>query len=138
MDEGISIAKELKDRNALVLALNYAAGLAVLERDPLEVDRLASEMIALSRRNNFAYWLALGAIYRGWARSASGNTAEGESRLMIHNLYSGRLSELCRTGNDAKIFTQVLYLKVLAAQSTQVLRHAQDCESLNLEFTALI
>jgi tetratricopeptide (TPR) repeat protein len=77
MDEGISIAKELKDRNALVLALNYAAGLAVLERDPLEVDRLASEMIALSRRNNFAYWLALGAIYRGWARSASGNTAEG-------------------------------------------------------------
>jgi tetratricopeptide (TPR) repeat protein len=77
MDEGISIAKELKDRNALVLALNYAAGLAILERDPLEVDRLASEMIALSTRNNFAYWLALGAIYRGWARSASGNTAEG-------------------------------------------------------------
>jgi tetratricopeptide (TPR) repeat protein len=23
------------------------------------------------------FWLALGAIYRGWARSASGNTAEG-------------------------------------------------------------
>ena len=34
MDEAISTAKELKDRNALVLALNCAAGLAILERDP--------------------------------------------------------------------------------------------------------
>ena len=77
MDEGISTARELKDRNALALALNYAAGLAVLERDPAEVDRLASEEIELSTRHNFSYWLAIGLIYRGWARSASGNTAEG-------------------------------------------------------------
>ena len=34
-------------------------------------------MIELSTRNNFVYWLALGVIYRGWARSASGNIAEG-------------------------------------------------------------
>jgi predicted ATPase len=31
----------------------------------------------LSTRHNFAYWLAIGAIHRGWARSASGDTAEG-------------------------------------------------------------
>jgi predicted ATPase len=30
-----------------------------------------------STRHNFALWLANGQIYRGWARSASGNTAEG-------------------------------------------------------------
>src|SRR5262249_15096247 len=42
-----------------------------------EVDRLASEMIELSTRHNFAQWLAVGAVHRGWARSASGNTAEG-------------------------------------------------------------
>jgi predicted ATPase len=46
-------------------------------RDPAEVDRLASELIQLSTRHNFVFWPALGAIYRGWARSASGNTAEG-------------------------------------------------------------
>ena len=40
MDEAISIAKELKDTNALVLALTFAAGLAYLERNPVEVDRL--------------------------------------------------------------------------------------------------
>ena len=41
------------------------------------MDRLASELIELSTRHNFAFWLARGAIYRGWARSASGDTAEG-------------------------------------------------------------
>ncbi len=34
-------------------------------------------MIELSTRHNFMFWLATGEIYRGWARSVSGNTAEG-------------------------------------------------------------
>ena len=75
--EAISLAKELKDMAALALALNWAAILAINERNPAEVDRLASDLIELSTRYNFVYWLALGAIYRGWARSASGYTAEG-------------------------------------------------------------
>jgi len=79
MEEGISIAKELKDRNALALALNWAAHLAYFERDPAEVDRFASEAIELSTRHNFGYFLATGAIWRGWARRASGDTAEGIS-----------------------------------------------------------
>jgi predicted ATPase len=41
------------------------------------VDRLASELIELSTRHNFVYWLSVGTIHRGWLRSASGNTAEG-------------------------------------------------------------
>ena len=63
--------------NALAMALNWAAGLAYYKRHPTEVDRLASDVIELSTRHNFAYWLAIGAIYRGWARSASGDPAEG-------------------------------------------------------------
>ena len=63
--------------NALALALDWAAMLGNCERNPAEVDRLASELIELSTRHNFVYWLAIGAIYRGWARSASGDTAEG-------------------------------------------------------------
>ena len=47
------------------------------ERNPAEVDRLASELIQLSTRHNFVFWLSLGTIYRGWALSASGDTAEG-------------------------------------------------------------
>ena len=61
----------------LALALENAAILAIFERNPAEVDRLASELIELSTRHNFVYWLAIGSIFCGWARSASGDTAEG-------------------------------------------------------------
>jgi tetratricopeptide (TPR) repeat protein len=77
LDEAISLAKKLNDTNALALALNWAANLAYLERNPAEVDRLASDLLELSRRHDFVYSLAMGAIHRGWARSASGDTAEG-------------------------------------------------------------
>ena len=63
--------------HALACALHWGADLAYHERNAAEVDRLASEMIELSTRHNFAHWLASGAIWRGWARSASGDTTEG-------------------------------------------------------------
>jgi len=77
MAEAISLAKELKDMHALAVALAWAAVLAYYERNPAEVDCLASEIIELSTRYNIFYFLTVGAIYRGWARSASGDTAEG-------------------------------------------------------------
>jgi predicted ATPase len=59
------------------MALAWAAGLASYERNPAEADRLASDLIELSTRRNFVHWLAIGAIYRGWARSVSGDCADG-------------------------------------------------------------
>src|SRR5262249_21664773 len=50
-----------------------------LEGSPAEMARSASDLIELSTRQNFAFWLPAGEILRGWARSASGNTAEGIS-----------------------------------------------------------
>jgi len=41
------------------------------------VERLASEVIELSTRHQFASWLAIGSTFRGWARSVSGDTVEG-------------------------------------------------------------
>jgi tetratricopeptide (TPR) repeat protein len=77
LDEAISLAKELNDMHVLAIALAWAADLAVNEGHHAEVDRLASDLIELSTRHNFVYWRAVGAIYRGCARSASGNTAQG-------------------------------------------------------------
>jgi tetratricopeptide (TPR) repeat protein len=77
VEEAISLSKELNDMNALALALEWAAMLGTCERNPTEVDRLASELIELSMRHNFSYCLAHGIVYRGWARSASGDAAEG-------------------------------------------------------------
>jgi predicted ATPase len=38
---------------------------------------LASDLIELSTRQNFEFWLPAAEILRGWARSASGSAAEG-------------------------------------------------------------
>src|SRR5262249_42703340 len=77
--EAMSLAKELNDMYGLAVALNFAAALAHLERNLAEVERYSSDLIELSTRHHFAQWIAIGAIYRGWARSASGETSDGIS-----------------------------------------------------------
>jgi len=79
MAEAISLAKELNDMHALAVALCDAGILGQFERNPAKVERLVSDLIELSTRHQFAYWLAGGEVLRGWARSASGDTAEGLS-----------------------------------------------------------
>ena len=56
---------ELNDMHALVVALTFGAGLGYFERNPIEVERLASELIELSTRQNFVRWLAGGEVLRG-------------------------------------------------------------------------
>jgi serine/threonine protein kinase/tetratricopeptide (TPR) repeat protein len=75
--EAIALAKELNDTYALALALFHAAFLAQFERNHLEVQRLASDLIELSTRQSFAVWLSGGEVFRGWAHSTSGRSAEG-------------------------------------------------------------
>jgi predicted ATPase len=81
MVEAISLAKESNDMHFLALALCHAAILAHFEGNPGKVERLASDAIELSTRQNFAQWLYAGTVYRNWARSASGHTIEGISRI---------------------------------------------------------
>jgi hypothetical protein len=78
--EAIALAKKLNDMHGLAVALCYAVFLGQHERNPAEVERFALDLIELSTRQNFPYWLVvIGSIFRGWARSASGNTEEGIS-----------------------------------------------------------
>jgi tetratricopeptide (TPR) repeat protein len=77
LQEAISLAEEMKDEHALTVALGWAMGLAEIEHNPAEVERLASVIIEVSTRDNFAQHLAEGSIHRGWARSASGDTTQG-------------------------------------------------------------
>ena len=77
MAEAISFAKELNDAHALATALWYAAAVAHFQRNPAKVESLVSVLIEVSTRYSFAYWLAGGAILRGWARSVSEEATEG-------------------------------------------------------------
>jgi hypothetical protein len=79
MAEAIPLAKELNDMPALAVALFFYAQLAHFRGNHAEVERLALDLIELSTRQNFAIWLPIGAILRGWARSASGDTDVGIS-----------------------------------------------------------
>jgi predicted ATPase len=81
MAEAISLAKELNDMGALAIALAFGAVLGHFERNPAEVEHLASDLIELSTRQNFVRWLPGGEVLRGWARSALGGTAEGVSLI---------------------------------------------------------
>jgi serine/threonine protein kinase len=77
--EAITLAKELNDLQALALAQWFAAFLAHFEGNPAEAERLASILLELSTVQNFAFWLPGIKVFRGWARSAGGNTTEGIS-----------------------------------------------------------
>jgi serine/threonine protein kinase/tetratricopeptide (TPR) repeat protein len=81
MREAISLAKESNDTHSLALSLCHAAILAHFEGNPDEVERWAAEAIELSTRQNFAQWLYAGTVYHNWARTASGQTIEGISRI---------------------------------------------------------
>jgi hypothetical protein len=81
ISEAIRLAKRLNDTHglteALAEALASAASLGHSERNAAEVDRWASELVELATRHRFATWRAVGFIFGGWARSASGDTAAG-------------------------------------------------------------
>jgi predicted ATPase len=79
--EAIVLAKDLNDIHGLAVSLYFAGVLAQLERNPVEVERVASNMIKLSTRQNFALWLACGTLLRGWARSVFGDIVEGISLI---------------------------------------------------------
>ena len=73
------VSEGAKSLHGLAVAGLHAGILACLEHDPAEVERLASELIELFTRQNFALWLAGGAVLRGWAQSVSGSSAQGLS-----------------------------------------------------------
>jgi len=81
MAEAIALAKEVNDMHGLAFALCLEALLGYCKRNPADVERFSSDLIELSTRQRFAYWLVIGSIQRGWARSAFGNTKEGISLI---------------------------------------------------------
>jgi hypothetical protein len=77
MAEAVSLANQLSDAHALAQALYLSLTLGYYERNYSEVERLASDLIELSSRQTFAFYLPIGEILRGWVRSVSDGTAEG-------------------------------------------------------------
>jgi predicted ATPase len=125
MAAAISLAKELKDMHALTHSLWNAGFLAHFERNPMQVERCASELIELSTRQNFASWLALAKVVRGWARSVSGDTAEGIAWIE-HGIENMRAAgwTLCLP-YALSVKAEALHLADRASEALQTLREAE-------------
>ena len=125
MAEAIPLARELNDMPALAVALYFAWHLAHFEGNRAEVERLASELIELSTRQNFALWLPIGAVLRGWARSASGDTDEGISWI------EDGIEDYRATGSIAMLpyflalKAEVLHLAGRTSESLEAIREAE-------------
>ena len=123
--EAISLAKELNDMSSLAFALYFGGILARFKRNPAEVERLASELIELSTRYNFAFWLPGANVLRGWARVVCGDTAAGIS------LIGQGVEDYRATGSIAglpmwvALKAQALYLADRPSEALETIREAE-------------
>jgi predicted ATPase/predicted nucleic acid-binding Zn ribbon protein len=125
IEEAIALAKGLYDMQGLAVALHWAATLAYLERNLAEVERLASDLIELSTRQSFAHWLAVGTIQRGWARSVSGDTAQGIPWIedgIGHQRANGAILGLTRA---LTLKAEALYIANRTSEALETLREAE-------------
>ena len=118
--------------HGLAVALFTAAVLAQVEGKPAEAERLASEVIELSTRQNFAQWLAAGVMLRGWARSVLGNTTR---RNRVHR---GRNRRLSGHGRDTRFSAYYLFLKAqalyLANRTPEALETIKEADALTEKY----
>src|SRR5271166_804295 len=75
----------------------------------LQVQRLASEMLDLSTRHNFAFFRSGAAILRGWAQSALGNTTQGVLSIE-HGVEAWRGNGICGL---QELFSPIIHLTVV-------------------------
>jgi hypothetical protein len=125
MAEAMLLAKELNDMHGLAVALFSAARCGCSERDPAEVERYASDLIQLSTRQSFAFWLAVGVILRGWARSASCDPVEGTSWIE-HGIRDYRATgSMLRLPYFLTLKAEALYLAHRTSETLEAIREAE-------------
>ena len=127
MAEVASLTRDLNDSNTQAMALYLAALVGNLERDPVEVERVASDLVELSTIQSFAHWLALGTVLHGWAYCALGHITEGIAQT------EDGIEEYRRTGSTIDL-PHLLSLKAealhLADRSVEALETIREAERL--------
>ena len=111
--------------HTLASALYSAVILGYYELKFADVGHLASDLIELSTRHNFVYWLAWGVIFRGWACSALGEIAEGFAWIEqgIKDLRASGLT--WDTPSLIALKAEALYLADRTSEALEVIREAE-------------
>ena len=79
MKEAIFVANRLKNTHGIAVALHFAATLRYMERNPIQAERVSSELVELSTRQHFPHFRAWGTALLGWTRSVAGPVTQGIS-----------------------------------------------------------
>jgi predicted ATPase len=79
--EGLALAQELSHPYSLALAHLLVADFHSRNRDPQAVLEQEEAAVTLATEHGFAWVLAAGTIYRGWALVAQGRESEGIAQL---------------------------------------------------------
>jgi TOMM system kinase/cyclase fusion protein len=81
MHEAVALARELSHPFSLAFALDQTAWLHQYRREAQLTQEWAEADITLSSEQGFAFFLALGTMYRGWALAEQGQEAEGIAQM---------------------------------------------------------
>jgi len=76
-ESAIRLAREQNHPFSLALALDFAASLHALFRNAEATKNYAEEAIAISERQHFPMWLAMGKILSGWAQAEQDQLKSG-------------------------------------------------------------
>jgi TOMM system kinase/cyclase fusion protein len=79
--EAVTLAQQLAHPFSLNLAWCSAATLAQLRREVRSAQECAEAAISLAKEQGFPFWMAIGAILRGWALVQQGQIQEGIEQL---------------------------------------------------------
>ena len=79
--EALTLAHELPHPHTLAHALGFAASFYQFRRETQAVNEHVEAVMALSREQEFAQWLAWGAMLRGWVLVEQGQGAEGMTHM---------------------------------------------------------
>ncbi len=79
--EALDLAYELSHPHSLAYALNFAAGLHQLCGQGQMCQERAEAAIKLAAEHGFPIWAAMGAVFRGWALAAQGQTEKGIAEM---------------------------------------------------------
>jgi len=121
IDKALMLAQELEHSFSLAYVLSHMAVIHRLRREVLATHLRAEATIALSREQEFPFWLTWGTMLRGWANAQLGQREEGAAAIseglaayqatgagVLRPTFLGLLAEVCGLGGGTTEGLRVL------------------------------
>src|SRR5439155_1003660 len=124
--ESLALARRLKKPVDLAYAQLFAGLLHVLLREPDRAREMAESLVQLSTEQQFPWYLATGAMQRGWALAEQGRLEEGIAQLREGLIgYTATMLQAEGRAAEARDLLAPLYRTFTEGFDTRDLREAK-------------